>query len=80
MTSDAVLIAKQQEKIEFLAKENSSLRESLNEVKEQLEWLKRQIFGKRSEKVVKQASQAELYLAGFEPQEIVEQEKSGQLD
>jgi transposase len=36
-----------------LKQENASLRASLVEVQEQLAWLQRQIFGKRSEKIVK---------------------------
>jgi hypothetical protein len=56
-------------------KENSFLRESVSELQEQLAWLKRQIFGQRSEKVVRQANQADLYLEGFEPQESAESKK-----
>jgi transposase len=41
------------DQVTFLTQENASLRTSLAEVQEQLEWFKRQIFGKRSEKIVK---------------------------
>lgn len=48
-----------------LKKENESLQLKVTQLSEQLEWLTRQLFGKRSEKVVSTNSQ-ELLLPGFE--------------
>ncbi|KIA78359.1 hypothetical protein DB43_EE00030 [Parachlamydia acanthamoebae] len=44
-------------------------------LQEQLEWFKRQIFGKRSERVVSDANSEQLMLAGFENLELQELEK-----
>lgn len=59
-------------KVQSLSNENAYL-------KEQLEWFKRQIFGKRSEKIVKDLDDNVQYLPGFEPlydQDSVTQEKT----
>lgn len=44
-------------------------------LQEQLNWFKRQIFGKRSERVVSDANSEQLMLAGFENLELQEPEK-----
>lgn len=49
-----------------LIKENALLRESKAHLEEEIAWLKRQIFGKRSEKVVKNLNESQLLFDGFE--------------
>lgn len=51
---------------ERLEKENNLLRNEVSLLKEQIDWFKRQIFGKRSEKIVKDLNQQQLYFEGFE--------------
>ena len=60
--------------VEKLAKENEELRQFLlerdqkiNYLEEQLTWLKRQIFGKRSEKIISDLSSEQLQFDGFVP-------------
>lgn len=48
--------------------ENKRLKNELILLKEQLDWLKRQIFGKRSERIINDETQQQLYFEGFEPQ------------
>lgn len=50
---------------EILQKEVSVLRFENNHLKEQLEWCKRQIFGKKSERVVSELSSEQLQFEGF---------------
>ncbi len=50
--------------IEQLQKENSELKNEINYFKEQLEWFKRQIFDKRSEKIIPQ-NENQLEFDGF---------------
>ena len=38
----------------------------IGEQKETIEWFKRQIFGKKSEKIIEQVDSQQLYLEGFE--------------
>ncbi len=66
-----------------LQKENGELRCALEQsnqriveqsgkiiyLEEQLAWLKRQIFGKRSEKIITNLNEQQLYLEGFEQQD-----------
>lgn len=59
--------------IEFLEKENLSLKNQVNSLKEQIEWFRRQIFGKRSEKII--ASDQEVFLPGFENSAVESKEK-----
>lgn len=54
------------EEIISLIKEVSFLRESKAHLEEENAWLKRQIFGKRSEKVVKNLNESQLLFDGFE--------------
>lgn len=62
--------------VEQLRTENINLREENNYLKEQLAWFKRQIFGKRSERVVANLNNQQLLLEGFEnPQAPKEEEK-----
>jgi transposase len=61
--------------IEELTIENVSLKNEVLYLKEQLEWFKRQIFGKSSEKVVSTLHNEQLTLEGFEPQENSPEQK-----
>jgi len=63
-TENAIL----QAKVVSLSEENGHL-------KEQLAWFKRQIFGKRSERVVSQLNQQQLVLEGFENPEASQEEE-----
>jgi transposase len=57
-----------EKKIEHLSQENNSL-------KEQLAWFKRQIFGKRSERVVANLNEQQLMFEGFENPEAPKEEE-----
>ena len=74
MTTQATLENVCQENMK-LKQDVASLRESKAYLEEQLEWLKRQIFGKRSEKVVKNLNESQLLLDGFEDIEKKEEAK-----
>jgi len=65
MTLEATLTQELHEEVTKLTKENSLLRESLSYAEEQLAWCKRQIFGQRAEKVVKNLNESQLLLDGF---------------
>lgn len=54
--------------VEFLRKENDSLQKEISFLNESIDWLKRQLFGKRSEKTAPDSNEEQLYLKGFEPQ------------
>lgn len=60
--------------IETLEKENAVLRNEIGYLKEQLEWFRRQIFGKRSEKIVPPPEE-QLLFSGFEKLEAPEEKK-----
>lgn len=45
-----IIIEKQNNEITALRNENVALKESLDELQMQLNWLKKQVFGKKSEK------------------------------
>jgi transposase len=51
---------------EQLEKENCQLRNDVAFLNEQLEWFKRQIFGKRSERIVNKPNEHQLMFEGFE--------------
>lgn len=53
------------ELVESLKKENENLQQQVKQLNEQLAWFKKQIFGKRSEKIISPNSQ-ELLFPGFE--------------
>ena len=59
MSTSTICLEQLQEEIELLKKENTFL-------KEQLEWFRRQIFGKRSEKFIPTQDASQPYLTGFE--------------
>jgi hypothetical protein len=48
------------------ANENLLLRNEINNLKEQLIWLKKQIFGKKSEKIISDLNNDQLVFEGFE--------------
>mgnify|MGYP005854604689 CR=1 FL=1 len=60
--------------IEQLQKENSDLKNEISYLKEQLEWFKRQIFGKRSEKII-QKNENQLEFDGFGDLQVEEKEE-----
>lgn len=52
--------------VEKLHTENAQLKGKIQELTEQLEWFKKQIFGKRSEKIVELVNETQLLLPGCE--------------
>jgi transposase len=60
--------------VEDLAVENKLLREKIAHLQEQLEWLRRQIFGKKSEHLTPITNSQQIIIPGCEPKE----EKSGE--
>jgi len=60
--------------VQGLEKKNESLEKEVAQLKEQLEWLKRQIFGKRSEKIIS-PNHEQLVFEGFENLPLPEEEK-----
>ncbi len=60
------IITDQQSEVTALIKENAVLRESKAHLEEQIELLKRQIFVKRFEKLIKNLNESQLYFDGFE--------------
>ena len=61
---------------ESLRKENAELRCEVIYLKEQLAWFKRQIFGKKSERIVSDLNDKQLYLEGLEPLKAQEKEEA----
>lgn len=51
--------------VEILRQANSTLQEQVNSLQKQIDWFRRQIFGKRSEKIIFDESQ--LFIEGFIP-------------
>ena len=51
---------------EQLEKDNRQLRNEVVFLKEQLEWFKRQIFGKRSERIINKSNEYQMVFEGFE--------------
>lgn len=75
LNPNEILALRQENK--SLRQEAESLRQKTNELQEQLNWFMRQIFGKRSERVVGQKSDIG-YLPGFEPSQEEEVKKEKQ--
>lgn len=65
------MIATRTTSIERLQKENVQLREKINLLEEQVEWFKRNIFGKRSEKIIP-SNEEQLEFEGFDKIKKVE--------
>jgi hypothetical protein len=61
--------------LDALKVENACLREANTYLEEQLAWFKRQIFGKRSERIVSNLNHEQLLLEGFENLPAEEAEK-----
>jgi transposase len=59
--------------IDQLQNENAELHCEILLLKEQLAWLKRQIFGKRSEKILSNLNESQLEFDGFDDQALPEQ-------
>jgi len=53
--------------------ENNFLKNEITYLKEHQAWLQKQIFGKKSEKIISEADQKQLYFEGFEPTTINEE-------
>ena len=47
-------------------KENACFKEQIDQLKEQLSWFQRQIFGKKSEKIVKDVDERQLCFESFQ--------------
>jgi uncharacterized protein (DUF3084 family) len=62
--------------VESLTNEKLSLQTQLLQTNAQLEWLKRQLFGKRSEKTIPQEDQEQLHLEGFDIEETPKEKES----
>ena len=60
---------------EELEKVNQKLHNKIVYLEEQPEWFKRQIFGKRSEKVVSDLNNPQMLIEGFENLWAVEEDK-----
>ena len=59
---------------ELLQKENVELRCEVVYLKEQLAWFKRQVFGRRSERIISELDAQQLEFAGFQTEETKEQQ------
>lgn len=53
--------------LELVQSENKKLQAEIVLLKEQLEWLKKLVFGKKSEKIIQPADPGVMYLPGLEP-------------
>lgn len=62
--------------VESLENEKFILQSHLLQANAQLEWLKRQLFGKRSEKVISKEDQEQLRLEGFEIEETSKEKET----
>lgn len=76
MTLQATLAKVRHENTQLM-QDNNVLRESLRHVEEQLAWLKRQIFGQKSERTVKDLNSSQPTFEGFDlPKEAKPEEKN----
>jgi len=58
---------------ETLQKENVDLRNKVVYLEEQLAWFKRQIFGKKSERIISELNTEQMQFEGFEKEEILDE-------
>ena len=65
---------------EQLESDNQSLRNKIVSLEEQIEWFKRQIFGKRSERIVSDVKSHQMIFGGFENQETSSEEKKKTIE
>jgi len=62
--------------LQKVRQENTQLKQTISYLEEQLAWLKRQIFGPKSEKTVKTVNESQLLLEGFDqPQDAKPEDK-----
>lgn len=59
-----------------LQDENSTFRNEINNLKEQVEWFKRNLFGKRSEKIISTTNEEQLEFEGFDKIQKAENNES----
>ena len=65
-----------QNQIEILQAENLDLRNALTYLTQQLDWFKRQIFGKKSERIITDLNGEQLLLEGFDAKDLQAQEET----
>ncbi|MGE3954121.1 MAG: IS66 family transposase [Parachlamydiales bacterium] len=68
--TEAAYVEELEEQNRTQADRISSQEEKIVYLEEQLEWLKRHVFGQRSEKLVKELDANQLHFAGFEPTDV----------
>jgi transposase len=64
-----------QNEVLFLRNENGILNQTNAQLHEQLEWFKRQLFGKKSERIVSDLDEQQLLIPGIEELEVKQQEQ-----
>ena len=62
--------------VESLTNEKDALQSQLLQANAQLEWLKRQLFGQKSEKIIPQEDKQQLLLEGFDLEETTPQKET----
>jgi transposase len=75
MTTSSILLEQPLDEVFQLKKTNEILTNEIVVLKEQIEWFKRQIFGKRSEREVSDLNSRQLILEGFESPTQQEEKK-----
>lgn len=77
MTTAQILNSGQlQNQNEILLAENLDLRNVVTHLTQQLDWFKRQIFGKKSERIISDLNTEQLLLEGFDAKDLQAQEKT----
>ena len=66
--------------IDLLKEQNKALQNEINSLKEQLAWFQRQVFGKKSEKIVKDLDDHVQLLPGFEEYFAKQKEQSEKVE
>ena len=62
--------------LESLKKQNAELQHTVIYLTEQLDWFKRQIFGKKSERIVSDLNTKQLQFEGFEALEVQDEKQT----
>lgn len=75
-TSD---LEKLQSQNELLRAENLDLRNTVTYLTQQLDWFKRQIFGKKSERIISDPHGEQLFFEGFGPQDLQNEEQTQEV-
>jgi transposase len=78
MTTSTIPLEQYLDEVSQLRQENDSLKDQLKVLNEQFEWLRRQVFGIRSEKFIEKNVEEHPYLPGFEPP-LVEKKETRQI-